>query len=173
MKKLLLVSVVSASLLSSGGVFAKNLEVHFNGAISESACEPVVIEDGAVNETNSIDLGTYTVAEATAAGGFGTVKNFSIGQKDTAECTGLTSVEVRVSGVANPTDRTVLNNLNSEIPNIGVMLKDKDSATVLNTTKTYDTPDSIPYTAQLFNVDGNAPKTGLVTSVVDYTIAYK
>ncbi|HIF9312793.1 TPA: fimbrial protein [Photobacterium damselae] len=170
-KTLLLTSIVCLS----SSAFASNLEVQFNGAIAASACEPVLIEGGAASLTNSIDLGTYSVADATTTtpAAIGTPVVFSIGQKDAAECKTVTNVDVRVAGIADSSNRTVLKNVNTGIPNIGVLLKDGADKTVLNTTMNYTDPTNVDYSAQLFNIDGSAPNTGVITGVVDYTIAYK
>ncbi|EJN6960280.1 type 1 fimbrial protein [Photobacterium damselae] len=172
-KSLMLVSLAPLALLASGA-FAANLEVQFNGAITDSACEPVIIEGGAVSPTNSIDLGTYSVVESTKSGVFGDEKSFEIGQKDASECTSVKAVSVQVSGMADTSLKHILKNTNTDIANVGFLLKDRDSVNILNQSKEYTTGlDSLAYTVQLFNLDGVAPKTGAVTGVVDYTLAYK
>ncbi|MHA6607414.1 fimbrial protein [Photobacterium damselae] len=164
-------------LVSSGTAFANTGTINFIGSVSDTTCDFVGEQNGA--QTNTVDLGTYTIANVNS--GSTSVIDFSlIGKKSdgtACEVAAGKSVDISwvpASGVWNPLG---LQNTGTAT-NTAVKLMDKDgnAFSPLRYTVNYlaaDVPGgALPFKAQLVKSGGDAT-AGTVVSAVKFAVAYK
>lgn len=170
---------VSKGLLFLGVVvssssFAQSLQLQLTGSITDSACEPSFTIDGATSHTNTLDLGTYTIAELSNQGTLASSKKtFTIAPKNASDCS-VTKVDITVTGQSAPGYARILANQNANISNVGFEILDESSTPVLNQppqSMAYE-DSGVDYTVSLYNVNGNAPEAGALMGVANFSVTY-
>ncbi|HIF9480323.1 TPA: fimbrial protein [Photobacterium damselae] len=174
--KVKLSALVFGSILSASA-FANTGTINFIGSVSDTTCDFVGEQGG--TQTNTIDLGTYTIANVNS--GSTNVVDFSlVGKKSdgtACEVAAGKSVDVSwvpASGSWNPLG---LQNTGTAV-NTAVKLMDKNgnAFSSLRDTVNYLAADvsggALPFKAQLVKSGGDAT-AGTVISAVKFAVAYK
>ena len=176
MKMTMMLTTIFLGILSSGSASANTGTINFIGSISDTTCDFVGEQGGA--QSNTIDLGTYTVAKVNA--GTTNVIDFSlVGKKaDGTACTVAVGKTVDVSWVpaSGAWDAMGLQNTGTAT-GAAVKLMDINNKAfdALRNTVNYAAavaPQGIlPFKAQL--VKSGTATAGTVISAAKFAVSYK
>ncbi|MBP2701001.1 fimbrial protein [Photobacterium lucens] len=168
---LLLGTLISSSAMANTGT------INFIGSVSDTTCNFIGEQGG--TQTNTIDLGTHTIASVNA--GTTNVVDFAlVGKKsDGSPCTVQSGKSVDISWVpaSGVWDAAGLQNTGTS-KNTAVKLMDKNSNpfSALRETVNYTSNNvpngALPFKAQLVKT-GAAATAGTVISSVKFAVAYK
>lgn len=184
MKKLITSSLIVIAIVSSTSIMAAGNTgiIKFTGAISSSTCNFNIVANGSTSPTGVVDLGVWSVSDATSQGAFGNKINVSLVPDeetcDTSPAGSDASVQISAAQT-DPTNTSVVTSAETATTNAGVEFRLKDGAAIINTgafKMTSSSPNlsddgSINFTAQPYAVT-SVIAAGIIGGSVSYTVAY-